>query len=37
MSCGEGVVSIIHEDSPDKYTVVQNVADCQGRTHDGAG
>ena len=25
MSCGEGVLTVIHEDSPDKYTVQQNV------------
>ncbi len=25
MSCGEGVLTVIHEDSPDKYTVTQNV------------
>src|SRR5215472_1097378 len=24
-SCGEGVITVIHEDSPDKYTVVDNV------------
>lgn len=24
-SCGEGVLTLIHEDSPDKYTVVENV------------
>src|SRR5437588_810479 len=24
-SCGEGVLTVIHEDSPDKYTVVENV------------
>ena len=25
MSCGEGVLTVIHEDSPNKYSVVQNV------------
>lgn len=25
MSCGEGVLTIVHEDSPDKYTVTQNL------------
>jgi YVTN family beta-propeller protein len=25
MSCGEGVLSVIHEDSPNKYSVVQSV------------
>jgi DNA-binding beta-propeller fold protein YncE len=24
-SCGEGVLTVIHEDSPDKYTVIENV------------
>ncbi|HEY6945683.1 MAG TPA: hypothetical protein VI431_11130, partial [Candidatus Acidoferrum sp.] len=24
-SCGEGVLTVIHEDSPDKFTVVENV------------
>lgn len=24
-SCGEGVITVIHEDSPDKFTVVENV------------
>jgi hypothetical protein len=24
-SCGEGVLTVIHEDAPDKYTVVENV------------
>jgi hypothetical protein len=24
-SCGEGVMSIIHEDSPDKFSVAENV------------
>src|SRR5437588_1268242 len=24
-SCGEGILTVIHEDSPDKYTVVENV------------
>ena len=24
-SCGEGVLTVVHEDSPDKYTVVENV------------
>ena len=30
MSCGEGVLSIIHEDSPDKYTLTQNIATAKG-------
>lgn len=30
MSCGEGVLTIIHEDSPDKYTVQQNLATAKG-------
>jgi YVTN family beta-propeller protein len=30
MSCGEGVLTVIHEDSPDKYTVTQNVATVKG-------
>jgi len=30
MSCGEGVLTVIHEDSPDKYSVVQNVATVKG-------
>ena len=30
MSCGEGVLTIIHEDSPDKYTVKQNLATVKG-------
>jgi len=31
MSCGaDGVVTVIHEDSPDKYSVVQNVATAKG-------
>ncbi len=30
MSCGEGVLTIIHEDSPDKYTVRQNLATVPG-------
>jgi len=30
MSCGEGVLTIIHEDSPDKYTVRQNLATVSG-------
>ena len=25
MSCGEGVLTVIHEDSPDKYSVVETV------------
>jgi len=24
-SCGEGILTVIHEDSPDKYTIVENV------------
>ena len=30
MSCGEGVLTVIHEDSPDKYTVWQNVPTAKG-------
>ncbi len=30
MSCGEGVLTIIHEDSPDKYAVTQNLATVPG-------
>ena len=30
MSCGEGVLTVIHEDSPDKYTVQQNVPTASG-------
>jgi YVTN family beta-propeller protein len=30
MSCGEGVLTVVHEDSPDKYTVRQNLATVKG-------
>ncbi|MGB8886385.1 MAG: YncE family protein [Candidatus Korobacteraceae bacterium] len=30
MSCGEGLLTVIHEDSPDKYTVRQNLATVKG-------
>jgi len=30
MSCGEGVLTVIYEDSPDKYTVTQNVPTAKG-------
>lgn len=30
MSCGEGVLTIIHEDSPDKYTVQQTLPTAKG-------
>ncbi|MGD0929324.1 MAG: YncE family protein [Candidatus Korobacteraceae bacterium] len=30
MSCGEGVLTVIHEDSPDKYTVSQNLTTFSG-------
>ncbi len=30
MSCGEGVLTVIHEDGPDKYTVTQNVPTAKG-------
>jgi YVTN family beta-propeller protein len=30
MSCGVGVLTVIHEDSPDKYTVTQNVPTAKG-------
>ena len=30
MSCGEGVLTIIHEESPDKYTVKQNLQTVRG-------
>lgn len=29
-SCGEGVLTVIHEDSPDKFSVVENVPTQQG-------
>jgi DNA-binding beta-propeller fold protein YncE len=29
-SCGEGVLNVIHEDSPDKFTVVENVKTKRG-------
>lgn len=30
MSCGEGVLTVMHEDTPDKYTVRQNVPTVKG-------
>jgi YVTN family beta-propeller protein len=30
MSCGEGVLTVIHEESPDKYTVAQSVPTAKG-------
>jgi DNA-binding beta-propeller fold protein YncE len=30
MSCGEGVLTVIHQDSPDKYTVRQNLTTVKG-------
>ena len=30
MSCGEGVLTVIHQDSPDKYSVQQNLATVKG-------
>jgi len=30
MSCGDGVLTVIHQDSPDKYSVVQNVPTAKG-------
>jgi YVTN family beta-propeller protein len=30
MSCGEGVLTIVHEDSPDKYSVQQNLTTVPG-------
>jgi YVTN family beta-propeller protein len=30
MSCGEGVLTVIHEDTPDKYTVQQNLVTAKG-------
>ena len=30
MSCGEGVLPVIHEDAPDKYVVKQNLATVKG-------
>ena len=30
MSCGDGVLTVIHEDSADKYTVTQNVPTAKG-------
>jgi DNA-binding beta-propeller fold protein YncE len=29
-SCGEGVLTVVHEDSPDKFSVAQNVSTQQG-------
>jgi DNA-binding beta-propeller fold protein YncE len=29
-SCGDGTITVAHEDSPDKYTVVQTIATLQG-------
>jgi DNA-binding beta-propeller fold protein YncE len=29
-SCGEGVLTVVHEDSPDKYSVVENAATKRG-------
>ncbi len=31
MSCGEGVLTVIHEDNPDKYSVRQNLATVPAR------
>ena len=36
-SCRDGFVSVIHEDSPDKYTVVGNINTQVRHPHDGAG
>ena len=30
MSCGEGVLTVVHQDSPDKYTARQNLATVRG-------
>ncbi|HUI84855.1 MAG TPA: YncE family protein [Candidatus Binatia bacterium] len=30
MSCGEGVLTVIHEDSPDRYSVTQNLPTVKG-------
>ena len=30
MSCGEGVLTVVHEDTPDKYTVTQNLTTAKG-------
>lgn len=30
MSCGDGMLTVIHEDSPDKYSVLQNVPTAKG-------
>ena len=30
MSCGEGVLTVIHEDSPDKYSVQQSLPTATG-------
>jgi len=35
-SNGEGTVTVVHEDSPDKYSVVENVANQRGATDDDA-
>jgi DNA-binding beta-propeller fold protein YncE len=29
-SCGEGVLTVVHEDSPDKFSVVENVSTARG-------
>src|SRR5204862_6300142 len=29
-SCGDGTLTVIHQDSPDKYTVLQNVETMKG-------
>ena len=32
-SCGEGVLTVVHEDSPDKFSVVENVPTATRRAH----
>ena len=34
---GSGNVTVVHEDSPDKYTVVETISDDEGRSHDRRG
>ena len=36
MSCGDGTLPVIHEESPDKYSVKQTVTDCPRSAHHGA-
>ena len=36
-SCGDGTVTVAHEDSPDKFTVVDTIYDATRRAHHGTG